>query len=296
MARLLDSDAFLRGYGGDYGEAVEDILSLLKLGAVVRDQPTLTSQVTAMAIEGMACRAAEFALPAEGIPGDLADRLVEYVGHADLRGKFANSFFGEGLMEVKAFDMIREGCTTEQLTGKPSVMNDLILRAYGSTLVRPWLNMDEETCARTIQSIAQIARLPYYEALPQMHDIEKEVGDLPRTRLLSRWILQIVTPGFTRIIESQARVEAQLDLMRMGISVEQYHSSTGNYPATLEEISPSLAGSMPVGPFTGESYHYQVSGGSFLLYSVGSNLTDDGGTFDFRKGDIVWRGQEKEKD
>jgi len=103
----------------------------------------------------------------------------------------------------------------------------------------------------------------------------------------------MLLPALTRAIEAQARVEAEIDLMQIGISVEQYHASTGNYPATLDAISSSLGGSVPVDPFTGEAYHYQLSGGSFLLYSVGSNLTDENGMFDFRKGDIVWRGVPK---
>jgi len=296
MARLLSSDALVCGHEANYSEAVDDILAVLNLAGIVRDEPTLISQLSAMAIEAMACGAAKSALPAEGISSDLARKLVEYAGPTDLRGKFASSFFGEGIMELEAFDAIRTGLTADQLdaydqlTGRPSALNDLLLRAYGSTFARPWLNMDEQTCADTIQRIAEIAGLPYYEALPRMHNMEEEVGALPRTRFLSRWVLRIVTPAFTRSTESQARVEAMRDLMRIGISVEQYHAIAGSFPTTLDAISPSLGGSVPVDPFTGESYHYQLSGGSFLLYSVGPNQTDDGGTFDFRTGDIVWRG------
>jgi hypothetical protein len=113
---------------------------------------------------------------------------------------------------------------------------------------------------------------------------------------MSLWMLNIMIPSYTRSIESQAHFEAALDLMRIGISVEQYRASTGSYPATLDAIASSIGGTVPVDPFTGQPYRYQPSSASFLLYSVGPNLTDDGGTVDRRAGDIVWRGQEKEKD
>ena len=289
MARLLRGDALLQGHSGNYAEAVEDIVAGFKLSAVVKDEPILISQLVRIAVEGICWDAAQSALPPEGIPADLARRLVEYAGRCDYRESFANSFSGEGFMGLEQFDQVREGRSAEQSTGTTSTMDNLFLSVYGSVFARPWLNMDEEMYADTISRMGEISRLPYYEALPQMKEIDTQIEELPRTRVLS----QILLPALTRAIEAQARVEAEIDLMQIGISVEQYHASTGDYPATLDVISPSLGGSVPVDTFTGQPYHYQLSGGSFLLYSVGSNLTDDGGTFDFRKGDIVWRGTPK---
>ena len=285
MARMLRADALVQGHEGDYAETVEDIVSGFKLSTVVKDEPILISQLVRIAMEGICWQTAQEALPPEGIPADLARRLVEYAGRCDYRESFANSFSGEGFMGLEQFDQVREGRTG----GTTSTMDNLFLSVYGSVFARPWLNMDEETYADTISRMGEISRLPYYEALPQMKEIDTQIEELPRTRVLS----QILLPALTRAIEAQARVEAEIDLMQIGISVEQYHASTGNYPATLDALSPSLGGSVPVDPYTGEAYRYQLSGGGFLLYSVGSNLTDDGGTFDFRKGDIVWRGMPK---
>jgi hypothetical protein len=249
------------------------------------------SQLTAMAIEAMSFAAAEIALPAAGISSDLARRLIEYAGRADLRGHFADSFSGEGMFGLEFFDNIREG------RGPDGFFSSV----YGSVFARPWLNMDEETYLNTIQRFAEIAKLPYYEAAPHVLEIEQDTADLPLTRILSRPFLHGLVRTFASSMECEARNEAMLDLMRIGISVEQYRATTGNYPATLDAISPSLGGAVPIDPFTGQPYHYQLSGASFLLYSVGSNLTDDGGINDRRggegkTGDIVWRGQEKEKD
>ena len=286
MGRLLRGDALVQGHSGNYAEAAEDIVAGFKLSATLKDEPILISQLVRIAIGGISWDAAQSALPPEGLPADLARRLVEYAGRCDYREGFANSFSGEGFMGLEEFDRLRGGTAG----GQPvSVGEGVLLGIYGSVFGRPWLNLDEETYADTISRMGEISRLPYYEAFPQMKEIDTQIEELPRTRVFSR----ILLPALTRAIESQARLEAQIDLMQMGISVEQYHASTGNYPATFDVISPSLGGSVPVDTFTGEPYHYQLSGGGFLLYSVGSNLTDDNGTFDFRKGDIVWRGVPK---
>jgi hypothetical protein len=39
------------------------------------------------------------------------------------------------------------------------------------------------------------------------------------------------------------------------------------------------------------SSRYTLNGDSFLLYSVGKDLEDDGGRHDYFTGDVVWRGQ-----
>jgi hypothetical protein len=83
-----------------------------------------------------------------------------------------------------------------------------------------------------------------------------------------------------------------LDLMQMGILVEQHRARTGSYPESLDAIAPELGGSLPADPFTGEAYQYQPSDDGFLLYSVGMNRIDDGGRHEFGSGDIVWRGEQ----
>jgi hypothetical protein len=139
--------------------------------------------------------------------------------------------------------------------------------------------------------IQEASRLTYYQALPTMEQVDRDVRDLPRTRVFSHVLL----PALTHMIEAQARNEATLDLIQLGLSLEQYHDRNGAYPSSLDEIAPRVGGSLPLDPYTGESYRYQPSGGSFLLYSLGRNLTDDGARHSFTTGDIVWRGQEEKE-
>ena len=81
--------------------------------------------------------------------------------------------------------------------------------------------------------------------------------------------------------------------MQLGILVEQYRTREGYYPDTLDDIASNLGGSVPVDPFSGKKYRYRPLGSVLVLYSIGENRLDDGGTHEYRKGDIVWRGEEK---
>ena len=68
----------------------------------------------------------------------------------------------------------------------------------------------------------------------------------------------------------------------------QIHSTL---PASLNTLSPTLPDSIFIDPYTGNPFLYKPEGDTFLLYSVGRNLADDGGHHDLNTGDLVWRGE-----
>jgi len=287
LTRLLGTDALVQARQGDYGEAVEDFVAGMKLATgTLADEPILISQLVRIAMDGIVWVYAQDALPPEGISPELVRRLIEYAGRIDCRDSFADSFSGEGMFGLGMFEQMREGTAIPDLFPNRSTLENLGLNLYSSAFARPWLNMDEEAFAETIGRLGDASRLPYYEAKPLLEQIQRDVEDLPRTRVLSREFL----PSLTRAVEAQARNEAQLDLLQMGLSIEQYHVRNGTYPTTLDAIASDVGGRVPVDPFTGQPYIYKPSGRSFLLYSVGSNAVDDGGKYDYRTGDIVWRG------
>ena len=285
--RLLSADAYLWAHEGKYGEAVEDILAGMQLSSILCDEPILISQLVRIAMNNITYDAAQQALPAENFPPDLARRLIDYAGRIDGRDSFSESFQGEGFFGLDAFEQFRDGRLDSGVIQTSSWTDNLLLQAYGSTLARPWLNMDEETYSDIIGRVADLSQRPYYEARPLMDEVQQEVDNLPITRVFSR----IMLPALTRTLEAQAMNEARLDLMQIGLSLEQYRARTGTLPDTLDPIASSLGGAVPVDPFTGTPYVYRPSGGGFLLYSVGRNQTDDGGRQESRTGDIVWRGE-----
>jgi hypothetical protein len=136
---------------------------------------------------------------------------------------------------------------------------------------------------------ATAAELPHYEAQPLLEQIEEDMANLPRTRVLTHAMM--LAP--LRANEAQGTHEASVDLTQMGLLLEQYEAQHGYYPETLDAIAPNLGGIIPIDPFTGESYVYNPSDSTFQLYSLGRNQTDDNGTHHPRDADIVWRGQQE---
>ncbi len=86
----------------------------------------------------------------------------------------------------------------------------------------------------------------------------------------------------------------------MAIALERYRLARGEYPESLDALSPQFIAQVPHDVIGGQPLHYRrTSDGKFVLYSVGWNETDDGGVVVFKqgsapsvdldKGDWVWR-------
>ncbi len=89
---------------------------------------------------------------------------------------------------------------------------------------------------------------------------------------------------------------ATLRLTRAGLALLQYKQAHGVFPPTLEALGVEGL----VDPFTEEPLHYRPEGEGFVVYSVGADRKDNGGTprpeyqdSDPRRKpveyDVVWR-------
>jgi hypothetical protein len=113
-------------------------------------------------------------------------------------------------------------------------------------------------------------------------------------------ILGLISTGaLTNSIHKFAEGQVSVDETRIACALERYRLAHGVYPAALEALVPACIEALPHDIMNGEPYHYGLRpDGTFLLYSVGWNQTDDGGTvafmkenpksIDYENGDWVW--------
>lgn len=268
-ARVLHASAVLNGENGNHAESVEDIIAGMKLGDALAREPILISQLVRIAIYMIMSSAVQNSFDGGDLSPELTRRLVAHLAQADHRGEFAGSFAGESYLGRKTFSAIRAG--------------DRRWLPEGSDL-----EADEEAYVKAMKRVLSGAQVPYHEAVRDLDQIQTDIQNLPQTLPCTRELI----PALTRSCGAQARHEAIIDLIQLGLVVEQYKAREGYYPDTLDDIASGLGGSLPVDPFSGEKYRYRPLGSVFVLYSISHNRLDDGGTHDYMKGDIVWRGEQ----
>lgn len=77
---------------------------------------------------------------------------------------------------------------------------------------------------------------------------------------------------------ARGRVEARRQLARLAFALAAFHAERGAYPPLLDELAPVYLDEVPFDPFTAAPLRYELGApDGYRLYSVGENLTDDGG-------------------
>jgi hypothetical protein len=112
--------------------------------------------------------------------------------------------------------------------------------------------------------------------------------------LFSRMLL----PALGRFAEKGVRSQSSVDLARVACALERFRLANGQFPYALDALAPKFIAKLPHDVINGQPVKYRrTDDGQFVLYSVGSNEADDGGTValtksgnaDGNKGDWVWR-------
>ncbi len=290
MAALLNMNAAVQARQGDTEEAINDYLAIISLGETLLDEPILLSQLVRISMLGMAYEGIGTVLQPGKLSPEQARRIVRETAGAYHREAYANALAGETAFGLDAIDDAAGNRDLPfALGGFDSPAGDVLAGYLVQTPVgSAFLNSDRQQYAKFMNRIVRAAEQPYYEVQSELETIETEIDDLSFLSLYTRNLV----PGLVRAQEAQARAEAMIHLMRIGLSLELYYGGNGVYPDTLDALAAELGGEVPVDPFTGQPYVYVAEENAFLLYSLGRNQQDDGGRHHVHEGDIVWRGIE----
>jgi hypothetical protein len=107
-------------------------------------------------------------------------------------------------------------------------------------------------------------------------------------------LVALLAPAFESIEMRFLHMAALTDEARIACALERFRLTHGKHPAQLTELMPSFISALPNEVMNGEPYRYRPSNdGGYLLYSVGANLRDDGGsiapnTNAFKQADWIW--------
>jgi hypothetical protein len=109
---------------------------------------------------------------------------------------------------------------------------------------------------------------------PENELLTDRAGMIDRYRYL---FLRILAPTYNRLRNQRANVDGERDGVLIGIALELFHREHGEWPNSLDELSPRWLPEVPVDRITGEPLHYKIVDGRPVVYSVGVDGDDDGG-------------------
>jgi len=133
---------------------------------------------------------------------------------------------------------------------------------------------------------------------PQQHRIHSRANDqaIARLKQTPRGPYTSLPLNTVLSISDQnlrvARAQSGLDLAVIACALERHRLENGRYPKTLAALVPAYLPKAPVDVVEGQNLRYAPGREGFTLYSLGWNLTDEGGQVapkgSENQGDWVW--------
>ena len=113
-----------------------------------------------------------------------------------------------------------------------------------------------------------------------------------------KFLAAIAIPNFVKASSTMAYRHVQILEGQIACALERYRLAHGEYPQTLDELTPGILAKVPQDPIGPQPFHYRRPDATkFTLYSVGWNEKDDGGGVsastagagEMNRNDWVWQ-------
>ena len=100
-------------------------------------------------------------------------------------------------------------------------------------------------------------------------------GPKSRGRMMGRFLYSVTGPGWPAEVE--VRVKTLRDIAQVGVALQRFRVDRGQYPDSLDQLSPRYIDVIPLDRFSNAPLIYKRRVDGYDLYSVSKNQQDDGG-------------------
>jgi hypothetical protein len=279
-AVALLARSIIRLDAGDAPGFREDVLAVHRLARLVAQGPTIIERLVALLMDNSACNADRLAVTSGKLPpGQVRIFAAELAASSDM------PYMDSGL-ELERFRAL-DGLQYMARMG-PSYVPKLANVSLGRFVPIPY-----EAAMRTINhyydGVLSVLRQPVSpQRLAALRLWEEQITEIHKesivTSLLSQdWLVGILMPKLSGLHERRVDIR----LTKLVVALAAFQADHGAFPATLAELSPGYLPAIPNDLFNDKPLIYSRTDTGYMLYSVGPNMTDDGGKSDKQGDDIV---------
>jgi hypothetical protein len=295
--RALSARAMWHLGEGRSEEAWQDVLAIHRLSRLFTQGNTLVEQLIALGTSSSACEATITLLDsgkltveqARAVQRDLAALPNFSVMARSLdvteRGAALNAFIrvgtGGGGEMFSALGGVKDNDFGNNVFDVVSVDWNFVLREtnrWYDRLAAAAKLSDHAARVNALQRVeADIQQLVAESRAPSTW-LAGVVSRQQRSKLVSSIMLGLFLPAVNAAMAAEDRANATLELVRLAAALAVYRAEHGAYPDKLEELVPSVLEAIPVDLHNAKPFIYKREGDGYLLYSLGGNGTDDGGS------------------
>jgi hypothetical protein len=266
-ARLFWLKAVWDAEQENWEEAAAAIETLLASGRALREEPTLISQLTRMAIRLMACQAVERILAAGSPPEEFLLRVQTL-----FERKSADVFLLRSALQSEVcfgnyiFERIRVAPEEfGRILDTPGRGVTLGAWAYGFS---GYLARDHHFYLETMSRLVEAASSPFPDRLTHGLD-QLEWQEKVQETFPPLLVSAVIIPTLSRMLESEAISVAEIRLALILLALERFRVDHGRLPTHLSELVPHYLEELPVNPFTGGGFDYRLVDGWAVVAGAG---------------------------
>ena len=273
-------------------EAWRDLLAIHRLGRLVAQGPTLVEQLIGFALAGIANDGTAVLLHEGNLTKDEArkvmqdlDSLPPFSGVADSLDHMERLMYLDMIIQFSQGNFELDRQTMKQIGMGENVVYLRHLNIDWNIALRNGNKYFDRyaAAARTSDYAARHAAFQkIYNELSQSARnvgvgtvISSALNPSVRSDAVASIFLQLFLPAADAAINAQERVNAHLELLRIGAALALFRAEHGTYPEKLDELVPAILPKLPVDFFNAKPYAYKRIGEGYLLYSFGPNGVDD---------------------
>jgi len=278
--------------------ALDDIRLLLRLVNLLRQEPLLIDHLVGIAITAITLQPIYEGLAQHRWNEAQLAELDRALATEDFLADYRFAMRGERTLAIDSFEnqrITRKYKTVEVIDGKPretTINMHLMPSAYFYQNELTFAQMHRQLILPLVDLTNRIA--------PPAALRQAQAAVQAQTKHYSPYKVQalMLFPAVSTSVIKFANIQTDVDLARVACALERYRLAHGEYPKTLDALAPQFNETLPHDVINGQPLHYRrADDGQFVLYSVGWNEKDDGGTVvltkvgtvDRESGDWVWQ-------
>jgi len=302
-SRMLQLRAIAESQNGQSDKALNDVKLMLRLIDSIRTEPFLISHLVRIAMLSITLQPVWEGLQDHEWSDAQLVELDQELGRLDFLADYEFSMRGERVLSMANIEYLRRTRDLGLFSDDGNTSSGFSKAAF-HLVPNSFLYQNELAIARGHQEwLLPVVDVEQHIVSPQKVELATSNINKMRTHWSPNTVLAtMLLPAFESAVKRYAYAQSSVDLARVACALERFRLAQGNYPETLDALSPQFIESLPHDVIGGQPLKYhRTDYGQFALYSVGWNGKDDGGVVVFRKksngyvdvdkGDWVWSGQ-----
>jgi hypothetical protein len=277
-AKLLQLEAIFNAESGKTAEAVQAVVTSLRLCRFLDLEPPLITQLVRLANQSLSCSNVEQILNRASLSDDqLSTLLAAFQEEEDSVG-VARCLIGERCVGIVFFQLPpkeRAARVADLAATQEAVKQD-------KPVEQSSMDADFAFFLQAMEESIAASKLPYPKRFDARDRLNRRSGE---AKSKGYPYSEMVLSYLAKLISKEARSLAQLRCAVGALAVQRYRLAHGNnLPASLEETVPAFLKAVPVDPYRGNPLRYRrESAIHFVVSSVGEDDSSRELTFEVKR-------------